>query len=481
MAKTAKRSRPARTTGASSSKPTSNQLWGGRFAGGVAAIMEQINASIGVDKRMASQDIRGSRAHCRMLVAKGIISKADGARILAGLDKVEREIAEGRFVFKTSLEDIHMNVEARLAELIGPAAGRLHTARSRNDQVALDLRLWVRDAIDLLDGDLRDLQGALIEQAARHAATVMPGFTHLQVAQPTTFGHHLLAYVEMLGRDRSRFADARRRLNECPLGAAALCGTSFPIDRTMTAEALGFDRPSANSLDAVGDRDFALEFLAAATVTSVHLSRLAEELVIWTSAQFAFVRLSDAFTTGSSIMPQKRNPDAAELVRAKTGQITGALNALVIIMKGLPLTYGKDMQEDKEQTFAATDNLALCLKAMTGMIRDLEARPERMRQATEMGYPTATDLADWLVRTLGLPFREAHHVTGRLVKLAEEQGCKLDELTLEQMRAVEKRITKAVFDVLSIDASVASRTSYGGTAPANVRRQVERAKARFLG
>ena len=454
-------------------------MWGGRFAGGPAAVMERINASIGFDQRLYAQDIAGSKAHCAMLVRQGIIGQQDGDAILAGLDQIEREIAEGRFAFSTALEDIHMNIEARLKEIVGEAAGRLHTARSRNDQVATDFKLWVRDAIDGLDRDLRDLLAALLDQAERHAATVMPGLTHLQPAQPVTFGHHLMAYAEMVSRDRGRLADCRKRLNECPLGAAALAGTSFPIDRVMTSRTLGFDRPAANSLDAVSDRDFACEFLSAGAILAVHLSRLAEEIVLWCSDGFRFIGLSDAFTTGSSIMPQKRNPDAAELIRAKAGRVIGALNALLIVLKGLPLTYGKDMQEDKEPTFEAADSLSLCVVAMTGMLRDMTVNEEAMRRATEAGFITATDLADWLVRALGLPFREAHHVTGALVRLAETKGCGLAELTLADMRTVEPRLTEDVYDVLGVDRSVASRTSFGGTAPDNVRHAVAAARERL--
>jgi argininosuccinate lyase len=454
---------------------------GGRFVTGNAAIMERINASIDFDRRLYREDIAGSKAHAAMLAAQGIISAEDGAAIAGGLDTIETEIASGQFTFSSALEDIHMNVEARLAALIGDAAGRLHTARSRNDQIALDGKLWVRGAIDEIDGHLRDLQAALIDLAERHAATVMPGFTHLQVAQPVTFGHHMLAYVEMIGRDRGRLADGRTRLNESPLGAAALAGTSFPIDRHATAAALGFDRPMANSLDAVADRDFSLEFLAAAGICAVHLSRLAEELVIWTSAQFGFVKLSDAYTTGSSIMPQKRNPDAAELVRGKAGRIFGALQALLVTMKGLPMTYGKDMQEDKEPVFDAADSLALSIQAMTGMMRDLEVDAAAMRKALDRGFPTATDLADWLVRTLGMPFRRAHHVTGAIVRLAEAKGIDLADLPLAEMQAVEPAITSEVFGVLDPEKAVASRASYGGTAPANVRAQVAEAWRRFLG
>jgi len=449
-------------------------MWGGLYAAGPAAIMEEINASIDFDQKLWRQDIRGSLAHVAMLAAVGVVSKADAKSIAQGLQAVGKEIESGQFTFSRALEDIHMNVESRLAELIGPAAGRLHTARSRNDQVALDTRLWVRDTIDQLIAQIRELQGALAEKALAYADAIMPGFTHLQSAQPTTFGHHLLAYVEMLGRDASRLVDARKRMNECPLGAAALAGTSFPIDRAMTAKALGFDRPTANSLDSVGDRDFALEALAAASICAMHLSRFAEEIVIWTTAQFGFVRLSDQFSTGSSIMPQKRNPDAAELVRGKIGRIIGALNGLLIVMKGLPLTYGKDMQEDKEGLFDALSTLSLCLAAMTGMTRDMEPQLDRMRDAAGAGYATATDLADWLVRTLNLPFRDAHHVTGRIVALASKRGVGLEELSLADMQAVDQRITKDVFGVLGVEKSVRSRTSYGGTAPANVRRQAQR-------
>ena len=439
--------------------------------------MGEINASIGFDRKLWRQDIRGSLAHAAMLARAGIISPADEAAIRDGLAEIGAEIEAGRFSFSAELEDIHMNIEARLTERIGDAGKRLHTARSRNDQVATDFRLWVRDAIDGLDGQMAGLMRALADRAAEHAADPMPGFTHMQTAQPVTFGHHLLAYVEMLQRDRGRLADARRRLNECPLGSAALAGTSFPIDRTATAAALGFDRPTANSLDAVSDRDFALEFLAAAAICAVHVSRLAEEIVIWCSAPFGFVRLSDAFTTGSSIMPQKRNPDAAELARAKTGRIMGALVALLTVMKGLPLAYAKDTQEDKEPVFDAADALALSLAAMAGMVRDLRPDTARMRALAGSGFATATDLADWLVRVLQLPFRTAHHVTGRLVAAAEAKGCDLAGLSLAEMQAEEPGITQALFDVLTVDASVASRTSYGGTAPANVAREAARWQA----
>jgi len=445
-------------------------MWGGRFASGPAAIMEEINASVGFDQRLAAQDIRGSQAHAAMLRDIGVLTKADAKSIIKGLAAIGEEIEAGKFTFSRALEDVHMNVEARLAEMIGPQAGRLHTARSRNDQVATDFRLYIRDTIDQIDAGLAALQSALATKAEEHAATVMPGYTHLQTAQPVTFGHHCLAYVEMLARDRGRFADARKRLNECPLGCAALAGTSFPIDRKATAAELAFDRPTANSLDAVADRDFALETLAAASISAMHMSRLAEEIVIWASAEFGFVTLSDAFTTGSSIMPQKRNPDAAELSRAKIGRIAAAFQSLLMVMKGLPLAYSKDMQEDKEVTFDALDNLALVIAAMTGMVSDLEPNPEKMRESAARGYSTATDLADWLVRAGGVPFREAHHITGSVVGVAERKGVRLDELTLEDMQSVDKRITADVFDVLSVDASVNSRTSYGGTAPQNVRK-----------
>ncbi len=449
---------------------SANKMWGGRFAVSNDDLMVAINASIGFDKAMAPQDIRGSKAHADMLAKQGIISKADGKEIQRGLDTVLAEIESGKFEFKLTLEDIHMNVESRLSELIGPASGRLHTARSRNDQVALDFRMYVRDAIDAIDGALLKLMGALASKAEAHADVIMPGFTHLQPAQPVTFGHHLLAYVEMLARDRGRFLDARVRMNECPLGAAALAGTSFPIDRHMTAEALGFERPTANSLDSVADRDFALETLAAMSITAMHLSRLSEEIVIWMTPQFGFIYLSDRWTTGSSIMPQKRNPDAAELCRAKVGRIAGAFQGLLMVMKGLPLTYSKDMQEDKETTFDAIHNFNVALAAMTGMIGDLEPVPEAMHAAAGRGFSTATDLADWLVRELKMPFREAHHVTGSIVKRAETLGVGLENLPLADMQAIEPRITKAVFGVLSVEKSVASRVSYGGTAPQNVRK-----------
>jgi len=449
-------------------------MWGGRFQSGPDAIMEDINASIEFDKALWQQDIAGSRAHVAMLAKQGIVEDKDAEAITAGLSKVEAEIAGGQFTFSRALEDIHMNIESRLAEIVGPAAGRLHTARSRNDQVATDMRLWVRDTLDQLDHQMADLQQALAEKALASADTVMPGFTHLQSAQPVTFGHHLLAYVEMLGRDRGRLSDARKRMNENPLGAAALAGTSFPIDRHMTAKALGFDRPTANSLDSVSDRDFALEALAMASICAIHLSRFAEEIVIWTTPQFGLVALSDKFTTGSSIMPQKRNPDAAELVRAKAGRIIGSLNALLIVMKGLPLTYAKDMQEDKEGTFDALRSLSLCLAAMAGMVRDMTPDRKAMKKAAGAGYATATDLADWLVRSLKMPFRNAHHVTGKIVALAAAKNVGLEKLSLKELQSVEPGITDAVFEVLGVENSVRSRTSFGGTAPSNVKREAKR-------
>ncbi|MDP4595194.1 MAG: argininosuccinate lyase [Beijerinckiaceae bacterium] len=449
----------------------SNKMWGGRFTSAPDAIMEEINASIGFDYRFAPQDIRGSKAHVAMLAAAGIVSAADCKTISDGLDQVAAEIEGGSFTFSRALEDIHMNVESRLSEIAGPAAGRLHTARSRNDQVALDFRLWVRDAIDQLDGQLKDLQISLAETAKEHSGSVMPGFTHLQSAQPVTLGHHLLAYVEMLSRDRGRFTDARKRLNECPLGAGALAGTSFPIDRDATATALGFDRPTANSLDSVSDRDFVIETLAAASLTSVHLSRFAEELVLWLTPQFGFIKLSDKYTTGSSMMPQKRNPDAAELVRGKTGRITGALHGMLMVMKGLPLTYSKDMQEDKEGMFDAIQALSLCIAATNGMVRDMQPQTGRMKASAGFGFSTATDLADWLVRELDLPFRQAHHVTGSIVALAAARNCELEDLSLAEMQGVEPLIHGGIFRVLGVENSVASRTSYGGTSPENVRKQ----------
>jgi argininosuccinate lyase len=452
----------------------SNKMWGGRFASGPGAIMEEINASIDFDRHLYRQDIAASKAHADMLAKQGIITADDAKKIAHGLDTILSEIEAGKFSFKRALEDIHMNVESRLSELIGEPAGRLHTGRSRNDQVATDFRLWMRDTIDALDISLAAFQRALSEKALIHAGTVMPGFTHLQTAQPVTFGHHLLAYVEMAARDRARFADARKRLNESPLGAGALAGTSFPLDREMTAKALGFDRPAANSLDAVSDRDFALETLAAASIASVHLSRLAEEIVIWTSPVVGLVKLSDKFTTGSSIMPQKRNPDAAELVRAKTGRVIGALSALLIVMKGLPLAYAKDMQEDKEGTMDALAALSLSIAAMAGMVTDLEPDTARMKKAAGEAYATATDLADWLVRTLKIPFREAHHITGRIVAKASAAGVALHRLPLSAMREIEPRIGDDVFSVLSVDRSVKSRVSFGGTAPKNVKAQAKK-------
>jgi argininosuccinate lyase len=454
-----------------------NPQWGGRFAAGPSVVMQEINASIGFDQKLWRQDIRGSLAHAAMLAKVGVITPQDERAIHEGLAAIAHEIETGRFPFDTALEDIHMNIEARLTERIGEGGRRLHTARSRNDQVATDFRLWVRDAIDGLTGQIADVMRALADRASAYAADPMPGFTHLQTAQPVTFGHHLLAYVEMLDRDRGRLADCRRRLNECPLGSAALAGTSFPIDRHATAKALGFDRPTANSLDAVSDRDFALEFLSAVAISAMHLSRFAEEIVVWCSAPWRFIRLSDAFTTGSSIMPQKRNPDAAELVRAKTGRINGALIGLLTVMKGLPLAYAKDMQEDKEPVFDAAEAWALSLAAIAGMVRDMTPDVARMRELAGSGFATATDLADWLVRVLKLPFRDAHHITGRLVALAETNCVDLVGLSLEAMQAVEPRITADVLSVLTVEASVSSRTSFGGTAPANVAREAARWQA----
>jgi argininosuccinate lyase len=451
----------------------SNKMWGGRFTERPDAIMEEINVSIDVDRQLYAQDIAASKAHAAMLADQGIISAKDEKNIKAGLDTISSEIANGSFDFKRALEDIHMNVESRLGELIGPAAGRLHTARSRNDQVATDFRLYVRDYLDATDAALTAFQRALVERAIEHAGTVMPGFTHLQTAQPVTFGHHLLAYVEMTARDRGRFADARKRLNESPLGAAALAGTSFPIDRDATAKALGFGRPMANSLDAVSDRDFVLETLSAAAIASVHLSRFAEEIVIWTSPMVGLLRLSDKFTTGSSIMPQKRNPDAAELVRAKTGRVIGALTALLIVMKGLPLAYQKDMQEDKQGAIEAFGALSLAIRAMTGMVMDMVPDESRMKAAAGEGYATATDLADWLVQALKMPFRDAHHITGRIVAAAAKAGVPLHQMPLKDMQAIEPRITAAALAMLSVEASVKSRSSYGGTAPKNVLAQAK--------
>ncbi len=457
----------------------SNEMWGGRFSAGPDAIMQVINASINFDKRLAPQDIQGSKAHAAMLAATGIISAEDARLIAQGLDTILREVEVGTFETSAELEDIHMNVEARLSEIIGEAAERLHTARSRNDQVATDLRLFVREAVDGIDAALKRYQNALASKALEHAGTIMPGFTHLQTAQPITFGHHLLAYVEMAARDRGRLGDVRARLNECPLGAAALAGTSFPIDRGMTSETLGFSKPMGNALDAVSARDFALEVLAVAAITSIHLSRLAEETVIWSSAEFGFVALSDRFTTGSSIMPQKRNPDAAELVRAKSGRVVGSLVTLLTVLKGLPMAYGKDMQEDKEAMFDALDTLDLSITAMTGMVADMEPQKARLLDAAAQGFSTATDLADWLVRALGLPFRQAHHITGRIVALADERGVRLDQLPIEALQQIEPKITKQVQSVLSVENAVASRTSHGGTAPEEVRMRAQEWIARL--
>ena len=461
-------------------KTASSAIWGGRFAGGPSQLMTDINASISYDRAMYKQDIAGSVAHATMLAGQKIITEADLSAICEGLATIEQEISDGVFEFSDALEDIHMNIESRLASLIGDPARRLHTARSRNDQVATDIRLWLREAIEQLDSQLAALQEALIDQAEAHITTVMPGYTHLQTAQPVSFGFHLMAYVEMFGRDRGRFSDARKRLNESPLGAAALAGTPHPIDRHQTASLLGFARPMPNAMDAVSARDFAIEFLAAAAICATHLSRLAEEIVIWSTDRFGFISLSDAFTTGSSIMPQKRNPDAAELVRAKPGRIIGDLLALLTVLKGLPLAYGKDMQEDKEPVFDAESSLSLSLAAMTGMIADLTAHPEAMRVALEKGHPTATDLADYLVRVLNMPFRDAHHVTGKLVALADQQGCALDGLSLADMQAIEPRLEATIFEVLSIDSALRARDSFGGTAPAEVAAHIKAARAAFL-
>jgi argininosuccinate lyase len=457
-----------------------NKLWGGHYARGPAAIMAEINASVDVDQRLYAQDIAASKAHATMLAAKGIIGKKDARALARGLDKILREIKSGKFKFSRDLEDVHMNIEARLKDLIGDAAGRLHTARSRNDQVATDLRLWLRDASDDLDAALKKLQKALLDKAAKHAATLMPGYTHLQPAQPITFGHHLLAYVEMIGRDRARFIDGRKRMNEMPLGAAALAGTSFPIDRVMTARALGFERPMANSIDAVAARDFVLELLATASIAGMHLSRLAEEIILWASPAFGFIKLSESFTTGSSIMPQKRNPDAAELVRAKAGRLLGAFTALSMVMKALPLAYAKDMQEDKEPVFDAADTLHLMVAAMEGMVRDMKPDEKAMRRASGSGFVTATELADWLVRVANVPFRDAHRITGQIVRLAEKKKCALDGLSLAEMKKIDPRISKDVFSILKPDNAVKSRTSLGGTAPALVRQAIKDARKRFL-
>ncbi|MCE3233488.1 MAG: argH [Rickettsiaceae bacterium] len=456
-----------------------NPLWGGHFEKGPSQIMEQINQSISFDKKLYEYDIAGSIAHCEMLVKKKILTPKEGKAIVKGLNQIKLDIFRGKFQFKTELEDIHMNIESRLHELIGDPAGKLHTARSRNDQVATDFRLYVRDAFDAVDISLQNLQKSLVKRAKEHYDTIMPGFTHLQTAQPITFGHHLMAYVEMFGRDRSRARDARVRMNECPLGSAALAGTSFPIDRKLTAKHLGFDAPTSNSVDSVSDRDFAIEFLSVASMTAMHLSRLAEEIVMWCSSGFSFIKLSDAFTSGSSIMPQKRNPDAAELVRAKTGRIYGSLLGLLTVMKGLSLTYSKDMQEDKEPVFDAVESLSLCINAMTGMINDLKANKEQMKEAAGRGYSTATDIADWLVQNLGIPFRQCHSISGRIVKIAESKGCRLDQLTLDDMKSVEPKITQDIFNVLSVGNSVASRTSFGGTSPVNVDKAIKEAKKKY--
>ena len=475
--KTSPAAPPAPEAGAANAP---NRMWGGRFEASPDEVMEAINASIDFDRRLYAEDIAGSIAHVTMLAKQGIVSQEDAHAIADGLRQVRAEIEAGGFPFDRALEDIHMNVEARLAALIGPAAGRLHTARSRNDQVATDLRLWLRARLDQADEACRALQAALIDRAEEHAATVMPGFTHLQVAQPVSLGHHLMAYVEMIGRDRGRLADCRGRLNESPLGAAALAGTSFPIDRAMTAELLGFERPAANSIDAVSDRDFVVEALAAAALIAMHLSRFAEELVLWSSAQFGFIALSDRFSTGSSIMPQKRNPDAAELVRGKSGRIVGALISLLTMMKGLALAYSKDMQEDKEPLFDAFDSLALCLAATTGMVRDMTVNADAMARAAGTGHATATDLADWLVQEAGVPFREAHAITGRIVRLADENACDLKDLALADLQAVEPRITADVAALLDPATAIARRTSEGGTAPGEVAKQIARARQRFL-
>ncbi|MFY9287336.1 MAG: argininosuccinate lyase [Alphaproteobacteria bacterium] len=461
-------------------KNKANAMWGGHYVSGPAAIMAEINCSVDIDQRMYAQDIKASKAHAAMLANKGIIGKKEGADIQRGLDKILTEIKSGKFKFARSLEDVHMNVEARLKDLIGPNAGRLHTARSRNDQVATDFRLWLRDAIDALDAELQDLQKALLAKAEAHAGLLMPGFTHLQPAQPVTFGHHMMAYVEMIGRDRARFMDARKRINEMPLGAAALAGTSFPIDRMQTAQALGFDRPMLNSMDAVASRDFALEFLATASILGMHLSRLAEEIVLWANPSFGFITLSEAFTTGSSIMPQKRNPDAAELVRGKSGRLLGAFTTLFVVMKGLSLTYAKDMQEDKEPVFDAADTLHLMIAASAGMVRDLKPNKSALDKALEAGFITATDLADWLVRAGNIPFRDAHHITGKIVRLAEQKKTTLDKLSLTEMKKIDARITKDIFSVLRAENAVKSRTSLGGTSPQRVKEAVKDAKKRFL-
>ena len=460
---------------------SSSTIWGGRFDGGPSEIMERINASIDFDQRMYAQDIAVSKAHAAMLVEQNIISAEDGARISDGLDQILGEIEAGDFEFKTELEDIHMNVEARLTKIVGGAAGRLHTARSRNDQVATDFKLWVRDELDQLDHDLHSFQSVLITRAEEHAATIIPGYTHLQTAQPVTLGHHLLAYVEMIGRDRGRVVDCRARLNENPLGSGALAGTSFPINRQTTTAALGFDAPTANSLDAVSDRDFALEYLSLASILSVHLSRLAEEIIVWASASFGFVNLPDSFSTGSSMLPQKRNPDAAELVRAKSGRVIGNLNSLLIVMKSLPLAYSKDMQEDKEPVFETADTLALTIAAMTGMFEEITFNSDNMLAAAMATNSNAIDLADWLVRVLGKPFREAHHISGAMVKLAESKDCMLEELSLEDMQGIEPGITAEVLSVLDVEQALNARSSFGGTAPANVKDACAQARQKYLG
>lgn len=463
-----------------SEKTAASTIWGGRFKGGPSQLMEDINASIAYDQKMYRQDIQGSIAHALMLADQDILSGDDFRQIKAGLEQIEQEIAAGDFVFSKELEDIHMNIESRLTQLIGDPARRLHTARSRNDQVATDIRLWLRDALDALDGQIMALQAALIEQAERHVETIMPGYTHLQIAQPITFGFHMMAYVEMFGRDRGRFTDCRKRLNESPLGAAALAGTSHKIDRHKTAKLLGFDRPMANAMDSVSARDFALEFIAGAAICATHLSRLAEEIIIWSTDRFAFISLSDAYTTGSSIMPQKRNPDAAELIRAKPGRIIGDLVGLLTVLKGLPLAYGKDMQEDKEPVFDAEASLSVSLAAMAGMIADLSVHQDAMRDALKKGHSTATDLADYLVSTMNIPFREAHHVTGQIVQMADQQGCALDELSLPDLQTIVAQLDKGVFKILSIDSAIRARTSYGGTAPSQIRAHISKARTQFL-
>ena len=461
-------------------KTSSSPIWGGRFNGSPSEIMEHINASIDFDKRMYAQDITASKAHAAMLVKQEIISAEDGTKIREGLDQILNEIEDGSFEFKISLEDIHMNIESRLKEIVGDAAGRLHTARSRNDQVATDFKLWVREELDHLDSALKLLQETFINQAENHASTILPGFTHLQSAQPVTLGHHLLSYVEMIGRDRGRIKDCRRRLNENPLGSGALAGTSFPIDRNVTTTALGFDQPTTNSLDAVSDRDFALEYLSLASILSVHLSRLAEEIVVWASAPFSFINLPDSFSTGSSMLPQKRNPDAAELIRAKTGRVIGNLASLLIIMKGLPLAYSKDMQEDKEPVFETADTLALTVKAMTGMFGEITYNIDKMLAAAKNANSNAIDLADWLVKVLGKPFREAHSISGKMVKLAEKQNRSLEELSLADMQSIEPGITNDVFNILNIDIALNARNSFGATAPKNVTKACAKARLKYL-